>query len=86
MRDPERRTVFTGTGSHIPARRVPNEDFLDHRCYLDYGAPCDPADNPRMILPKTEKISPSAGSIPLAVIRSFFFKGTINSSGGTGGA
>jgi 3-oxoacyl-[acyl-carrier-protein] synthase-3 len=49
MRDPERRTVFTGTGSHIPARRVPNEDFLDHRFYLDYGAPCDPADNSRII-------------------------------------
>lgn len=49
MTDPKRRTVFTGTGSHIPARRVPNEDFLDHRFYLDYGAPCDPADNPRII-------------------------------------
>ena len=24
------RTVITGTGSHIPARRVPNADFLNH--------------------------------------------------------
>jgi 3-oxoacyl-[acyl-carrier-protein] synthase-3 len=45
----ERRTVITGTGSHIPATRVANDAFLDRRFYLDYGAPCDPADNPKII-------------------------------------
>jgi 3-oxoacyl-[acyl-carrier-protein] synthase-3 len=49
MRPPDRRTVFIGTGSHIPARRVPNETFLDLQFYFDYGKPCDLADNPKII-------------------------------------
>jgi 3-oxoacyl-[acyl-carrier-protein] synthase-3 len=44
-----RRTVFTGTGSYIPPRRVPNEDFLANQFFLDYGQPCDPADNALII-------------------------------------
>ena len=49
MRPPDRRTVFVGTGSHIPTRRVPNETFLDLQFYLDYGKPCDLADTPKII-------------------------------------
>ena len=31
-----RRSVMIGTGSHIPPRRVPNEDFTGNRFYMDY--------------------------------------------------
>jgi len=49
MTRPDRRSVFIGTGSHIPARRVPNEDFLGFQFYVDYGSPCDIADTPKII-------------------------------------
>jgi 3-oxoacyl-[acyl-carrier-protein] synthase-3 len=41
--------VITGTGSYIPERRVPNNDFLGREFYLDYGDRCDPASNPRIV-------------------------------------
>jgi 3-oxoacyl-[acyl-carrier-protein] synthase-3 len=40
-----RRSVMIGTGSHIPPRRVPNEDFTGNQFYMDYDEPIDPADN-----------------------------------------
>ncbi len=42
-------SVIVATGSYSPTRRVPNEDFLQHRLFGDYGKPLDPADNPRII-------------------------------------
>ncbi len=45
MKRPDRHTVFIGTGSHIPAQKVPNSCFLDTRFFLDYEQPLDPADN-----------------------------------------
>ena len=42
-------SVIVATGSCIPSRCVPNEDFLEHRLFEDYGKPFDPADNPRII-------------------------------------
>lgn len=44
-----RRSVFVGTGSYIPPRRVPNDDFLANEFFLDYDKPCDPADNAKII-------------------------------------
>ena len=49
MTGSNRRSVFIGTGSHIPARKVPNSVFLDNQFYLDYGSPLDPSDNPRTV-------------------------------------
>ncbi|MGD9253249.1 MAG: ketoacyl-ACP synthase III [Holophagae bacterium] len=40
-----RRSVILGTGSHIPPRRVSNEDFTGNQFYMDYDEPIDPADN-----------------------------------------
>ena len=45
----DRHTVFIGTGSYIPERKVPNSTFLDNEFFLDYGEPLDRADNPRTI-------------------------------------
>ncbi len=46
----ERRfSAFTGTGSHLPTRRIKNEEFLEREFFLDYGQPVDPSDNPRVI-------------------------------------
>ncbi len=45
----DRRSVFVGTGSYIPTRRVLNQEFLTHEFFLDYGAPIDPADNPKTV-------------------------------------
>ncbi|MBI5013876.1 MAG: ketoacyl-ACP synthase III [Deltaproteobacteria bacterium] len=42
-------SVIVGTGSCIPEKTVPNEDFLGHRFFSDYGQPLDPADNPAII-------------------------------------
>ena len=42
-------SVIVATGSCIPERCVPNEGFLDHRLFEEYGKPFDPADNPRII-------------------------------------
>jgi 3-oxoacyl-[acyl-carrier-protein] synthase-3 len=42
-------TVFVATGSSIPTRCVPNEEFLGHRLFEGYGKPLDPADNPKII-------------------------------------
>lgn len=44
-----RSTLFTGAGSSIPSRRVPNREFLDRRFILDDGRPVDPADNDRVV-------------------------------------
>ena len=44
-----RRSVIIGTGSHIPERRVHNDEFLDNRFYMDYGNAIDPADNSHTI-------------------------------------
>ena len=42
-------TVIVATGCSIPARCVPNEEFLGHRLFESYGKPFDPADNPKII-------------------------------------
>ena len=39
---------FIGAGSHIPERRVTNEDFLHQEFFLPDGTPLDPAENARM--------------------------------------
>lgn len=44
-----RYSVFTGTGSLLPPRRVKNEEFIEHEFFLDYGEPLDPADNDRVV-------------------------------------
>lgn len=44
-----RYSVFTGSGSYLPTRRVQNQDFLGHEFFLDYGQPLDPAENPRVL-------------------------------------
>jgi len=49
MTEARRCTVITGTGSSIPERRVPNQDFLATDFYLDYGQPCDRAENPKIV-------------------------------------
>jgi 3-oxoacyl-[acyl-carrier-protein] synthase III len=51
-----RSTVFTGSGSYLPNRRIFNRDFVDHEFYLDYGHPLDRADNPRVVA-KLEEIT-----------------------------
>jgi 3-oxoacyl-[acyl-carrier-protein] synthase-3 len=46
----ERRySIFTGSGSSLPERRVENQDFIGNEFFLDYGVPVDPADNPRVL-------------------------------------
>lgn len=42
-------SVFVGTGSCIPSRRVRNQDFLENRLFEAHGKPFDPAENPRII-------------------------------------
>jgi 3-oxoacyl-[acyl-carrier-protein] synthase-3 len=44
-----RRSVIVGTGSYIPPRRVPNQDFTGHQFYMDYDEPIDPTDNENTI-------------------------------------
>ena len=44
-----RSSVFTGTGSQLPTRRIKNEEFLEHEFFLDYGQPLDPSNNPRVL-------------------------------------
>ncbi len=44
-----RYSVFTGSGSSIPTRKVENRDFLPNRFFLNYGEPLDPADNSLVI-------------------------------------
>jgi 3-oxoacyl-[acyl-carrier-protein] synthase-3 len=44
-----RRSVFVGTGSYIPTRAVPNDEFLGHEFFLNYERPIDPADNPKTV-------------------------------------
>jgi 3-oxoacyl-[acyl-carrier-protein] synthase-3 len=41
--------VFTGSGSALPTRCVENPEFVEHRFFLDYGKPLDPAENPRVV-------------------------------------
>ena len=43
------RSVIVATGSCIPARCVPNADFLTCRLFAEYGKPFDPVDNPKII-------------------------------------
>lgn len=38
-------SVVVATGSCTPGRCVPNEDFLGHRLFREYGKPLDPRDN-----------------------------------------
>jgi len=45
----QRYSVFTGTGSFLPTRRIQNDDFLENEFFLDYGQALDPADNPRVV-------------------------------------
>ncbi len=42
-------SVIVATGSCIPTRRVPNEDFLDRRLFDAEGKPIDPATNPKVV-------------------------------------
>jgi len=51
-----RSTVFTGSGSYLPTRRIFNRDFVQNEFFLDYGQPLDPADNPRVVS-KLEEIT-----------------------------
>jgi 3-oxoacyl-[acyl-carrier-protein] synthase-3 len=44
-----RRSVFVGTGSYIPTRAVPNDEFLGQEFFLNYETPIDPADNPKTV-------------------------------------
>ena len=44
-----RRSVMIGTGSCIPERRVPNDEFLNNRFFMDYGDPIDTAVNDKTI-------------------------------------
>ena len=54
--DARKNTVFTGSGSYLPTRRIFNRDFVDHQFFLDYEQPLDPADNPRVVA-KLEEIT-----------------------------
>jgi len=45
----QRNSVFTGSGSYLPTRRVPNQAFVGNEFFLDYGQSLDPADNPRVV-------------------------------------
>jgi 3-oxoacyl-[acyl-carrier-protein] synthase-3 len=51
-----RYSVFTGSGSSLPKRRIENKDFIGHEFFLDYGQPIDQAENPRVIA-KFEEIT-----------------------------
>jgi len=48
------RSVFTGSGSFIPAQQVTNAHFADRSFFLDYDQPLDPADNSRVLQKITE--------------------------------
>ncbi len=43
------RSVIIGTGSFIPERRVPTEDFKENQFFMDYGQPIDMADNEKTV-------------------------------------
>ena len=47
--DQRRCSVFTGSGSFLPTRRIKNQDFIAHEFFLDYGQPLDTEDNPRIL-------------------------------------
>jgi 3-oxoacyl-[acyl-carrier-protein] synthase-3 len=42
-------SVFTGSGSCVPSRKIENQKFIGNEFFLDYGKPLDPADNPRVV-------------------------------------
>jgi len=44
-----RHSVITATGSYIPEIRVPNEAFLTHHFFEDYGRPFEPELTPKII-------------------------------------
>ncbi len=44
-----RYSVFTGSGSCVPTRKIENQNFIGNEFFLDYGQPLDPADNPRVV-------------------------------------
>ncbi len=50
------QTVITGTGSCIPGRKVPNEAFLGHTFFQDYGQPY-PAGETARIVAKFQEIT-----------------------------
>jgi 3-oxoacyl-[acyl-carrier-protein] synthase-3 len=43
------RSVIVATGRCTPERVVPNDDFLGHSLFEDYGKPFAAADNPRIV-------------------------------------
>lgn len=42
-------SVFTGSGSCVPTRRVENREFVGNEFFLSDGQPLDPADNERVL-------------------------------------
>lgn len=44
-----RYSIFTGSGSCLPARIVENQEFIGNEFFLDYGQPIHPANNSRVI-------------------------------------
>ncbi len=49
MSTSNRRTVIVGTGASIPDRVVPNDSFLDHEFFMDYGEPVGSGTNEDVI-------------------------------------
>lgn len=43
------RSVIIGTGSSVPERRIPTEEFVKNRFFMDYGQPIDVADNEKTV-------------------------------------
>ena len=42
-------SVIVGSGCYLPTRRVPNDDFLNHRFFDAEGSPIDPAQNEKTV-------------------------------------
>lgn len=51
-----RYSIFTGSGSYLPSRKVPNRDFLGNAFFLGYGDRIDPARNAQ-VLEKFQEIT-----------------------------
>lgn len=47
--EPQRSSIFTGSGSCLPARKVLNQDFLEHDFFVDHSQPVDPSGRARVI-------------------------------------
>jgi 3-oxoacyl-[acyl-carrier-protein] synthase-3 len=50
------KSVFVGSGSSLPNRRIENQAFIGNEFFLDYGKPLDPAENAR-VLAKFQEIT-----------------------------